>query len=100
LEHGADERYTRLPPATGLRQKLVNVSRDCFIKVVFFPIQPAGHRMRMPIGEEAVPAEVPQVFLQSAQRPRAVWTQLENVPTDLSRLVTYAARLREEVWVK
>ena len=85
----------RLPAR--LRQELVDVGGDRLVEVVLLHVQLEGDRVRVPVGKEPPAAQVAEVFLEPAERPRAIGAELEDVAADLGGLASDAVRFGEQV---
>jgi len=95
LENGPSQSDALLLAPAGLRQKLVDVSRDRFVEVKLLAVQSERDGVGVPVGEEPSPLNVLEVFLQTAQGPRAVGTESKDLPADLSSPIADAMGLRK-----
>ena len=100
MQDGADERDALLLPAAGLGQELIDVSRDGFVEVVFVAVQPERDGVGVAVGKQAPALHVSQIFLQPAQRPRAIRPQAENVTADFAGLGSNPVRFWKQVGVE
>ena len=96
LQDGAGERDALLLAAAGLRQELVDVGGDGLVEVVFLAVQPERDGVGVAVGKQALALHVLQVFLQPAQRPRAIRAEAENVAADFAGLVAEPRAVREK----
>ena len=85
LENSARQRHTLLLAPARLRQELVDVGGNCLVEVELFLIQPELDRVGVAVREETLAVNVAEIFLQAAERPRAVFSEAENVASNLAR---------------
>ena len=99
LENSAGQRNALLLAPARLWQELVYVGCDRLVQVKLFMIQPEGDRVRMAVGEKPLTVDVAEVFLQSAECPRTVFSETENVAPNLARTFTHPSGLRKKVGI-
>ena len=100
LQHRADKRDALFLSAAGLGQEFIDVGRDGLVKIIFVAIQPERDGVGVAVGKQTPALHVFEVFLQPAQRPRAIRAQPENVAPDFTRLGSEPVRFGKKVGVE
>src|SRR5262245_50360117 len=98
--HRIGERNAVPPLPCSLREELVDVGGDRLVEVELFVVQLERDRVCMPIGEQPLAGEVPEVLLEAAQSPGAIGAEPQDVPPDLASGFTQLVRLWKQVGIE